>query len=57
MTESLVFKGTLQGHAGFVTAIATSSETPDTILSASRDKKIIVWQLTREDGDYGRPSV
>lgn len=36
MSESLVYKGSLEGHGGWVTAIATSSENPDMILTASR---------------------
>lgn len=36
MGEPLTFKGSLAGHAGWVTAIATSSENPDMILTASR---------------------
>lgn len=36
MGEPLAFKGTLAGHSGWVTAIATSSENPDMILTASR---------------------
>jgi len=46
-------KGVLVGHEGWVTAIATTSESPDTILSASRDKKVIIWTLTRAEGNYG----
>lgn len=38
MSESLAFKGSLAGHSGWVTAIATSSENPDMILTASRGK-------------------
>jgi guanine nucleotide-binding protein subunit beta-2-like 1 protein len=45
----------ITGHNGWVTALATSSENPDMILSASRDKTIIVWQLTRDDQNYGYP--
>ncbi|KAH9171184.1 guanine nucleotide binding protein beta subunit [Lactarius sanguifluus] len=41
MAESLRFLGSLTGHSNWVTAIATSSETPDVILTASRDKTII----------------
>eukprot|EP00048_Salpingoeca_helianthica_P014267 m.220894 g.220894 ORF g.220894 m.220894 type:complete len:318 (-) comp15672_c0_seq1:135-1088(-) len=55
MTESLKLRGTLTGHAGWVTQIATNPETPDTILSSSRDKTIIVWHLTRDDTNYGVP--
>ncbi|OCF32358.1 guanine nucleotide-binding protein subunit beta-like protein [Kwoniella heveanensis CBS 569] len=55
MAEPLVFKGTLAGHSGWITAIATSSENPDMILTSSRDKTIIVWQLTRDDASFGFP--
>ncbi|KAG5457429.1 MAG: WD40 repeat-like protein [Olpidium bornovanus] len=53
--DRLVQRGVLTGHAGWVTAIATSSEAPDMLLSASRDKTIIVWRLTRDESNYGVP--
>jgi len=53
--SNFAMRGTLEGHANWVTAIATTSENPEMILSASRDKTIMVWQLTREDGNYGYP--
>jgi len=53
MGEHLTLRGELVGHGGWVTAIATTSEDPNMILSASRDKSIIVWRLTHEDGNYG----
>ncbi|XP_065920790.1 small ribosomal subunit protein RACK1-like [Dysidea avara] len=53
MTEQLKPKGILKGHSGWVTQIATTSANPDMILSASRDRSIIVWQLTRDDANYG----
>ena len=86
--ESLRYLGSMAGHKGWITAIATSSENPDMILTASRgmcflpgrvhlsqtlakcgfllvqnideimlnlDKTIIVWQLTREEDQYGYP--
>jgi len=56
MTEALSLKGVLKGHSGWVTSIATSSENPDMIISGSRDKSIIVWNLTREsEQNYGQP--
>jgi guanine nucleotide-binding protein subunit beta-2-like 1 protein len=51
--DHLVLRGTLTGHGGWVTALATSMEVPDMLLSASRDKSLIVWTLTREDEKYG----
>jgi len=36
-----------------VTALATSMEVPDMLLSASRDRTLIVWTLTREEEKYG----
>ncbi len=53
--ESLTFRGTLKGHAGWVTAISTSLDAPDTLLSSSRDKSLIVWSLTRDAETYGVP--
>jgi len=49
-TEHLVHKGELKGHGGWVTAIATTGEQPDMIITASRDKSLIVWHLDRQDG-------
>jgi guanine nucleotide-binding protein subunit beta-2-like 1 protein len=53
MGEQLKLRGILSGHGGWVTAIATTAEDPSMILTASRDKSIIVWTLTREEGNYG----
>jgi len=54
-SESLKLRGTLRGHNGWVTQIATNPKFPDMILSASRDKTLIVWKLTREENNYGVP--
>jgi guanine nucleotide-binding protein subunit beta-2-like 1 protein len=55
MTEQMKLRGTLVGHSGWVTQIATTPEVPDVILSASRDKSIIVWKLERGEDSYGVP--
>jgi guanine nucleotide-binding protein subunit beta-2-like 1 protein len=55
MAEHLVQQGELRAHNGWVTAIATTMEMPDMLLSASRDRSIIVWNLTREQDAYGHP--
>ena len=55
MAETLQLRGTLEGHSGWVTQIATNPKYPDVILSASRDKTLIVWKLTRDDQHYGVP--
>jgi len=52
-TDHLVLRGTLEGHGNWVTALATSMEVPDMLLSASRDKSLILWTLTREDEKFG----
>jgi len=55
MGEQLTLKGVLRGHEGWVTSIATTMEDPNMVLSASRDKTVIIWQLTRDPAseDYG----
>lgn len=55
MADQLVLRGTLEGHDGWVTAIATPADNNDMILSSSRDKTVIVWQLTRTEDKYGYP--
>jgi len=52
-TDHLFLKATLEGHGNWVTALATSMEAPDMLLSASRDKSLIVWHLTRDDEKFG----
>lgn len=56
--EQLLFKGDLKGHKGAVTAIATHIQFPDYIISASRDKSIIIWKIERDQSadQYGVPS-
>jgi guanine nucleotide-binding protein subunit beta-2-like 1 protein len=51
--DQLVLRGELKGHGGWVTAITTTTEQQELLLSASRDKSIIVWKLTRDEGRYG----
>jgi len=48
---ALLPRGELVGHAGWVTSIATTETNPNMILSASRDKSIIVWDLDRKGED------
>lgn len=47
-TEHLVFQGEFRGHTGWVTAIACHIAFPDYVISASRDKSIIVWKVDRD---------
>jgi len=52
----MTLRGTLKGHNGWVTQIATTPQDPNQILSASRDKTLILWELTRDDEmNYGFP--
>ncbi|XP_039273122.1 small ribosomal subunit protein RACK1-like [Styela clava] len=53
--EQMTLRGTLKGHNGWVTQIATTPAYPDMVLSSSRDRSIILWKLTREEGRYGVP--
>lgn len=54
MAEQLHYKAKLVGHNGWVTAVATSAEKPDMIISSSRDKTLMVWQITR-DASFAYP--
>jgi guanine nucleotide-binding protein subunit beta-2-like 1 protein len=51
---NIYLRGTLDGHNGkAVTAIATTRENPNLLLTASRDKSLLVWQLTHDGESYG----
>jgi guanine nucleotide-binding protein subunit beta-2-like 1 protein len=52
MGDQLELRGTLEGHGGWVTSIATTTENPNLVLSSSRDKSIIVWELAKDDIQY-----
>nr|AFV81452.1 receptor for activated protein kinase C [Scrobicularia plana] len=52
-SEQMTLRATLQGHDNWVTQITTTPQYPDMILSASRDKSLIQWRLTRDDTCYG----
>lgn len=53
--EVLVLRGTLEGHNGWVTSLATSAGQPNLLLSGSRDKTLISWKLTGDDQKFGVP--
>lgn len=53
--SNLSFRGVLEGHGGWVTSIATNAERPNMIVSASRDRSVCQWTLTRTPGEYGYP--
>lgn len=53
MGEQLTLRGTLYGHSDWVTSIATPSKDNDKILSASRDKTVMVWAIQGTQEDYG----
>jgi|UniRef100_A0A6U1PCN7 guanine nucleotide-binding protein subunit beta-2-like 1 protein len=55
MGEQLTLRGSLTGHENWVTSIATTSENPNMILSSSRDKSVLVWNVTRDELAYGYP--
>lgn len=62
INETLTLRGTLKGHGDWVTSLATTPEDPNLLLSSSRDKSVVVWQLyngstptttNTEDHEYG----
>lgn len=55
MAETISLRGYLKGHGNWVTALTTTQDNPDVLVSASRDKSLLVWDLTRQEGEYGRP--
>jgi guanine nucleotide-binding protein subunit beta-2-like 1 protein len=46
MAETMDFRGKMEGHRGWVTSIACSFEAKNMLVSGSRDKKVMIWELT-----------
>jgi len=55
MSEALVFRGELKGHSGWVTCIATTDQNASFLLSGSRDKSLIIWEIFDRADEYGLP--
>jgi len=54
--EQLKYNTALTGHGGWVTQVATNPEFPAMLISASRDKTLIMWNLSKDDmNSYGSP--
>jgi len=55
--EQMKLIGTLDGHTGWVTQIATftRSDSSTTVISASRDKTILVWDVNANASSDGEP--
>jgi len=51
--DSLVYRGLLSGHRGWVTSIATTYEQSNLVVSSSRDKKLMIWEMTPEQENIG----
>jgi len=49
----LTYKGFLKGHGDWVTCLATTPANPNLLVSGSRDRSLITWDLTREQGNFG----
>jgi len=54
--ETFIYRGKLIGHSGWVTALATSAEAPDLLISCSRDRSLLTWNLKHEEGNFGEMS-
>lgn len=51
MESSLEYIGCLSGHSDWVTSIAAPPDNSDIIVSASRDKSVLVWNLSDANKD------
>ncbi|KAL5962205.1 Guanine nucleotide-binding protein subunit beta-2-like 1 [Taenia solium] len=53
MGDEVAYRGTLDGHSDWVTQIATNAQHPELLLSSSRDKTLIIWELQNQQGKSG----
>jgi guanine nucleotide-binding protein subunit beta-2-like 1 protein len=52
---SITLRATLEGHDGWVTCLATTPEAPDTLISGSRDKTLLIWKIDPTGKSYAVP--
>ncbi|KAM3171205.1 Guanine nucleotide-binding protein subunit beta-2-like 1 [Hymenolepis weldensis] len=55
MSDTVLYRGTLDGHSDWVTQIATNAHHPNIVLSSSRDKSLIIWELNSQASKFGVP--
>lgn len=55
VADSLVLRGELKGHRNWVTSIATTDTDPNKIITGSRDKSVLVWNLQQDGDSLGKP--
>jgi guanine nucleotide-binding protein subunit beta-2-like 1 protein len=48
MSDLFSYLGQLKGHAGWVTSLAAPADNNDVLLSASRDRTVLVWDIKRD---------
>jgi len=53
MVKILILCGFLEGHTQWITAISIAHTTSHTVISTSRDKTIIVWEITGSNTNFG----
>lgn len=53
MSEQLTLRGTLEGHEGMITSLACSESNSNMLVSSSRDKKVIIWELENDGESCG----
>jgi len=53
MAESLQYRGVLSGHRGWVSSVTTTYEQSNVLVSGSRDKRVMIWELTPEGETIG----
>jgi len=51
--SALIFAGTLSGHRGWVTAVTGTYEQSNLVVSSSRDKTLMIWELTPDAEEVG----
>lgn len=51
--DTLNYRGALCGHRGWVTSISTPIEQSNLVVSGSRDKRLIVWEMTPDSEQIG----
>ncbi|KAJ1961565.1 cross-pathway control WD-repeat protein cpc2 [Dipsacomyces acuminosporus] len=55
MSTKFISHGTLVGHTASVTCLATAPGDPSLLMSSSRDKSLVSWNVTRDEANFAVP--
>mmetsp|Transcript_50645 Transcript_50645/g.101122 ORF Transcript_50645/g.101122 Transcript_50645/m.101122 type:complete len:316 (-) Transcript_50645:549-1496(-) len=55
MNKIFNLRATIKGHSDWITSLSIAPENPCTVISASRDKTLLIWKIDQEKDNLPKP--